>query len=344
MVSMVKSVTIGQGTMQEVAKIRSVEPRVTPPAVGTKGIKLYNDEHGEWRSVPGFPQTTLIVSSKGLVRCKPRRDRSLGLPYLPSQHPEGYRHVTQDAWSYRICHLVLWAFHGGPLDGETADHIAKYDGDFMRERGDDRAENLRWATKVEQSSNRTVKQTQRRSLPVLARHESWPVYCPSRQFSSCLDAATELGLNQGNIANVLGTARAVHSTGGWTFAWGEPNEPQTDLVTEADGVERWAFVGDRCRAKVSTHGRYQTMKGRGTNWGPRRTPMPTRGTVYATLRVDGRLIYMHQLVWQAFGDRALVGNETIDHKDRDTSHNCISNLRPATKEQQRRNQGKRVRE
>jgi hypothetical protein len=262
---------------------------------------------------------------------------------LPNQHLEGYRHVTQDAWSYRVCHLVLWAFHGGPADDETADHIAKHDGDFMRERGDDRVENLRWATKAVQSSNRTIKKTQSRSLPVLARHESWTEYCPSLKFKSCLVAATELKLNQGNISNVLGTTREVHSTGGWTFAWGDLEEPQTDLITEADGVERWAFVGDRCRAKVSTHGRCQTMKGRGTNWGPRRTPMATRGTVYATFRVDGKLPSMHQLVWQAFGDRALVGNETIDHKDRDTSRNCISNLRPATKEQQRKNQGKRVR-
>lgn len=326
------------------------QPRVEAPPVGTTGEVLSTDEYGEWRSVPGFSSDVLIVSSKGFV-CRRRRANSkcpdFGEPYLPLATLEGYRMFSMDRSRYVVGQLILWAFRGGPGENETVDHIAKHGGDFVAERGDDRVENLRWATKSEQAINRTMIQPQRRSTPVLARHESWPPDSKPRRFSSCLVAASELGLNQGNIANVLGGAREVHTTGGWSFAWAEPDEPQCNLVTDADGEERWSVVGARGRCKVSSHGRYQTMRGRSiTQWGSRRTPLATRGTVYATLRVDGKLLRVHRLVWSAFGNRALVGDETVDHIDRNTANNCISNLRPATRSQQNQNQnrGKRVRE
>lgn len=326
------------------------QPRVKAPAVGATGEFLSTDEYGEWRSIPGFSSDVLIVSSKGFVcrqRDSKRNTNDFGEPCLLPQSIEGYRHLSVDGNRYSLSQLILWAFRGGPGKNETADHIAKHGGDFVAERGDDRAENLRWATKSEQSINRTMIQPQRRSAPVLARHESWPPGSKPRRFSSCLVAASELGLNQGNISNVLGGAREVHTTGGWSFAWAEPDEPQCNLVTEADGEERWSVVGDRGRCKVSSHGRYQTMRGRSaTQWGSRRTPLATRGTVYATLRVDGKLHRVHRLVWSAFGNRALVGDETVDHIDRNTTNNCASNLRPATRSQQAQNQnrGKRVRE
>jgi len=318
---------------------RSVAARVGHPDPDARGNTLYNDEHGEWRSVPGFLETVLIVSSLGWIRCKPRRDRPMGSAFLPMQHPEGYRHVINDDWSYRVCHLVLWAFSGGPRERETADHIAKHGGDFMKERGDDRAENLRWATKSQQSNNRTMLKPQARSMPVFARHESWTAFCPPRLFTSLRVASEVLGVIQGNISNVLGTQRNACTTGGWAFEWAESDECQEDLVTDADGVEKWTSIGQRGCYKVSTHGRCQTMRGRSTNWGPRRTPMPTRGRMYSTLRVDGKLEYMHDLVWGAFGNRPLVDDETVDHvRSTEKWNNCLSNLRPATKSEQRANQ------
>ena len=209
----------------------------------------------------------------------------------------------------------------------------------MKERGDDRAENLRWATKSQQSNNRTMLKHQVRSMPVFARHESWTAFCPPRLFTSLRVASEVLGVLQGNISNVLGTQRNACTTGGWAFEWAESDECQEDLVTDADGVERWTSIGQHGCYKVSTHGRCQTMRGRSTNWGPRRTPMPTRGKMYSTLRVDGKLEYIHDLVWGAFGNRPLVDDETVDHvKSTEKWNNCLSNLRPATKSEQRANQ------
>lgn len=66
----------------------------------------------------------------------------------------------------------MWyiAFHGAkPTDKHTVDHVAKYDGDWFKERGDNRASNLRWATKKEQSENRTRPSTSSLQKPVFAR-------------------------------------------------------------------------------------------------------------------------------------------------------------------------------
>lgn len=315
---------------------RSIFPRICDPRKGECGKKLYNDEFGEWRSVPGFESNVLIVSSCGFVRRKPRRDRQMGKAFKPKQQPEGYRSVVQDGNPYRVCRLVLWAFKGGPDDNQTADHLAKYNGDFMKERGDDRIENLKWSSKKEQAENRCIMKKQRRSVPVFARHLTWTSFSPSIKFESCLTAAKTLGLNQGNISNVLGNTRKVSSTGGWSFAWAL--EDNSNLLNDEEGDEKWLFVGTRRRCKVSNFGRYQTMKGRGNNWGPKIMPVATRGKNYPTLRVDGKLMYVHHLVWNCFGHRNLRMDETIDHINRDTNCNRISNLRPATKSEQLINQ------
>jgi hypothetical protein len=51
---------------------------------------------------------------------------------------------------------MMLAFVGPlPSPTHTVDHIAKYDGDWKRERSDNRLENLRYATKKQQTKNRS---------------------------------------------------------------------------------------------------------------------------------------------------------------------------------------------
>ena len=82
----------------------------------------------------------------------------------------------------------------------------------------------------------------------------------------------------------------------------------------------------------------RAREGAHSPWTRIHTPGPTKGCVYAVIRIDGKLVYMHQLVWELFGTMKLQGDETIDHIDRNVLNNCISNLRPATKAMQRCNQ------
>jgi HNH endonuclease/AP2 domain len=71
----------------------------------------------------------------------------------------------------------------------------------------------------------------------------------------------------------------------------------------------------------------------------RRHPRPKPGDLvkasysngYLSMRLDGRLYYMHRLAWMhTYG---WWPSKHLDHRDRDTSNNRLSNLREATQSQ-----------
>jgi len=215
--------------------------------------------------------------------------------------------------------------------------VAKYDNDFMRERGDDRAENLRWLTFPEQCKNRSgfVRSTGRGRCPIFAWHVTWPPLSPPRRFESILSAARTLGLNQGIISNCLGTKRAQAATGGWRFERCTVSRQTLEELNAAE--EKWAVLGTTGPVRISTLGRAQTRLSNSL-WNEPFTPRPTRGTLYAEVRIDRKTVRMHRAVWMAFG-RQLKNGETIDHIDRDKSNNRLDNLEPSTASGQRANQG-----
>ena len=71
----------------------------------------------------------------------------------PSPNVQGYRVTRHNGSNYAVHRLVCETFHGPNPGNCTVDHIAKYDGDWERERSDNRACNLRWATLSEQNKN-----------------------------------------------------------------------------------------------------------------------------------------------------------------------------------------------
>jgi len=101
------------------------------------------DLEGElWRTIPEYP--TIEVSNKGRVYVKNIRP-----PYKTIGSPDfnGYLVVGVEKKSICVHTLVCIAFHGyAPTNTHTVDHM-------NRTRSDNRAENLRWATKSEQSTN-----------------------------------------------------------------------------------------------------------------------------------------------------------------------------------------------
>lgn len=113
--------------------------------VGSLGMAasptLRLDEFGEWKSANGFE-----VSSLGYLLV---RDPIHGIrgPFQPEPNRgSGRREFSHDGKRYYAARVVCIAFHGPPPDGCTVDHI-------NRNRADNRAENLKWATPSEQRLN-----------------------------------------------------------------------------------------------------------------------------------------------------------------------------------------------
>lgn len=113
------------------------------------------EETDTFRPVPGF-NNQLYVSNIGRIWQYNTQRRRWTKPKIPTVLRHGYPTTTHQQKIYRVHYLVAITFLGPPPTPEhTVDHIAKYDGDWERERQDNRVENLRWATKEEQCANRS---------------------------------------------------------------------------------------------------------------------------------------------------------------------------------------------
>lgn len=101
------------------------------------------DGLGEWRHVTD----TLRVSSLGYIKKRHPRHGWIN-PYIPEASTGDRRKFMHEGKVYFLARLVCTMFHGPPPSASiTVDHI-------NRNCLDDRADNLRWATKSEQAKNR----------------------------------------------------------------------------------------------------------------------------------------------------------------------------------------------
>jgi hypothetical protein len=245
----------------------------------------------------------------------------------------------------------LRAFHGPrPSPELTGDHIAKYDGDKMRERSDNRACNLRWATDEQQRDNQGERKEQRTGQPIRVRRADWQKEREWVEYPSACAADRACGVKGlGTVANPTYISKSLTDKDGfrWLAEWAEPNEPQGDLPPDPDYVdangtpkpqdkEEWrdAVYNNGKRIKnwrVSSRGRAQRKHSSGTDWMHRFTPMPTED--YA--KIANKKVF-HVTVFCSFGG-TLVGDETVDHIDGDETNNLLSNLRALDKPGQGRN-------
>ena len=107
-----------------------------------------------WADVPGT-NGLLRVSDIGRVWQFNTQRRKWMDPKTPTVLRHGYPSTVHQQKIYRVHYLMMVSFVGQPpSEAHTVDHIQKYDGDWKRERADNRLENLCWATKKEQSRNR----------------------------------------------------------------------------------------------------------------------------------------------------------------------------------------------
>ena len=188
----------------------------------------------------------------------------------------------------RLVHiLVCEAFHGPKPSGKnlSVDHED-------RNRSNNRADNLRWATGPEQNGNQGTHRAQSTGMPVLARKVGSPDDAEWTPYASATAAGKALGIHEGNIRDVCNPEKTNKTAGGYEFRHGPPPEDQGDLPWEELGPpharfcvprERWKLDPESDgRTRVSTRGRVQTKTARGECWSLRYTPRAASGEEYAT--------------------------------------------------------------
>ena len=340
----------------------------TTNAIGPFCVR--NDEHGEWRTVPGFPFAkstdgghpvcVMLASNLGWVQVYDTGRKTTYLnPTKGTQHKNDYyMNIKFKGNVYKVSHLVLRSFVGPKPPGESADHIAKReDGDRRLERQDNRLVNLRWADRTLQAVNRGARKLTRSATPVLVWIEEWRLSStPPMWFESSAAAACHLECAQTAFSSICNPNTGHHSTvskktGLRWFAKLAPREsqdllPADDDYRDAKGVNvpqpteefRPAWKDQHGTlldgTRVSNRGRAQ-VNHLGI-WQPVFTPTSTDGQGHATIKT----FYFHRLVFFTFGGKLEEG-DTVDHSDVDGDSNLLTNLRAASRSLQNRNQNRR---
>ena len=315
------------------------------------------DEHGEWRTVPGFSRDKLIASSFGFVQVAGVRG-VWQQPHKGTLHPNGRYMVYVDGYHYLVNRVVCRAFVGpAPSPYHEADHE-------NRDPTDNKATNLRWVTKSKNIQNqREVKKDQRTGKPILVRKLNSENDDDWEWFPSTLAASKAYGLKAGNLSGVAHDE--LKQTGGYEAKWAPPNETQEDLEVGDDSnlleppptehpklvecpeagpsteKEVWKMAPGVKNLRVSTRARVQTKLPRGDGWSHKYTPQPTDGHVYASVTYKGKKTKMHNLVYMTFVG-PIPDDYTIDHKIPERKFdNRLCHLRLATRREQILNQNRK---
>ena len=235
-----------------------------------------------------------------------------GVVKTPSRKKAGYTTITIQKKNYYTHRVVAIAFGLPRRPGQTqVNHI-------NRVPGDDRLENLEWATPGENTRHSRATNPDRKSSapktskPVRGRtagsDEPWTSY------PSAHAAARALRLHSGNIPAVI--SGKLKKTGGFEFEYDEPAE-----APRLEGEVWKPFL----TAQVSNMGRYKNCRGV--------VSTPTHDAYgYVPIGVDGKIYKIHRAIGVAFGLLTGLDDERqIDHMDLNPSNNNLANLRAVTR-------------
>lgn len=258
---------------------------------------------------------------------------TLGIPRLGCQTESGYMRVGIQSKLYMVHNLVAVAFlPPKPEPSCTVDHIAKHNGDWKKERSDNRAINLRWVTVTEQNNNKPhrARGSNRNSRPIWA----WKLgeAEDTAQSFVCSEEAVEKLTCQTGVQFYSSSIRRVcngenKQSGGYVFKYDTSN----DELQHIDG-EEWKESLFCPLILVSNLGRVQLKHHSGKAVGLKFTPLPTTGEDYAKVAGNCKDYYVHRLIYYTFNPDDLddYDIETIDHIDSNKSNNALSNLQGIT--------------
>lgn len=269
-----------------------------------------------WAEMPGM--RGVWVSTHG--RLKTQFKGTWRRPYRPNRNQKGYRKFyytapgTEKSKLFGVHSCVATTFLGPPPSGDhTADHV---DVDSQDNRANNFIWNLRWASRTEQGKNRRKQEeAKQHSRPCFGRAvvgggDDWVEY------KGTCDAAKKLGLYSANIDRVCNGK--VKTTSGYVFKWMPIPEPLPGEVWKL--YKNGTHVSDMGRVKLKSGWIY--------------TPLPTRGTVYASFYST----LFHIVVCTLFNEARPSRHHTVDHWDRDPTNNKAENLRWKTPSEQVKNQ------
>jgi hypothetical protein len=308
------------------------------PGTILPGAVVRTDQYGDWAAVPEM-SGELYVSSTGWTHQFDVRTNKWFAPSRNAPKPDsGDVFVAHRGKDLRVHQLMARAFFGPPpTPAHTVDHLAKYGGDHIRERSDNRVENLRWATKREQCLNRRKQKPRRDGRAIwvwrVGTDVSTAVY-----YDSALAAAKALGLNAGSVSEVAKYHGAPDpkrvQTSGYHVKHADMEPDKIKPDEEFRAVE--SFL-------VSQYGRARDPQTNSFSFTPRkcdglRSPYLSRTSGPGTTEC----FKFHGLVAKAWPDIVLPPpddgvDRTIDHIDRDPTNNVASNLRWATLPEQATN-------
>lgn len=298
------------------------------PGTILAGSVVTSNDYGDWAIVPDV-NGELWVSSTGWTWQYDIHSKKWYAPHKNAPKPvKGDVIVSHRGKTYRVHILMGLAFFGPrPTASHTIDHIQKYDGDLVKERSDNRIENLRWATKHQQSLNRNPQVERRDGRPVLL----WMVgsdRSTGREYHSSLAASKDLGINAGSVSRAakINSERSEtdqkKSVGGWHVLFANDREPLR-IAEDEEFREKLGFF-------VSQYGRALDTQTRAFAF----TPMPRKGNEYAIIskRVDEKSVAsaFHSIVaaaWPELVEGKPGPGMTLDHRNRDKTDNRAENLR-----------------
>ena len=231
-----------------------------------------------------------------------------------AEHSSGYVEVTIDKKTHKLHRLIAEAFG---LERErrnqiTIDHI---DGD----KSNNKLDNLRWASRREQSLYMHKKNLQLRKVKATKPVFAWRAGSEECiYFWSISAAAKELEVQSNAICKSI---RSGETVGGFTFEL-ERVEPAESLPGE-----EWRSVKGT-ESAVSNMGRYRNSSGK-VRWPVAKT------SGYVEVSIKNKMWAMHRLIAEVFElERTRPDQVTIDHIDGDRSNNKLENLRWASRREQ----------
>lgn len=226
--------------------------------------------------------------------------------------------------SQLVHRLVALAFLPPPPDPSyTIDHID-------RDPQNNAVDNLRWASRKEQNSNKNKRICRRDSMQI-------EVTAPDgtkTMYPNSTTAAAAIGTNYVNVCQAARNGWKVNGEYRAVYVAPEPQDIEGEI---------WKVSCADPTLRVSSLGRLQRKHQRGDGWGFKVTPAPTKdqqGYVHVKTQWSLRTP-IHRLIMLTFiGPSEDPLKTSVDHVNHVRHDNRLSNLRWATSTEQNKNQAR----